>query len=47
MEKNSTYNFSITSALSFVPLVRALEKTVNEGRKGIGQWYKELLDRVY
>lgn len=47
MEKNSTYNFSITSALSFVPLIRALEKTVNEGRKGIGQWYKELLDRVY
>ncbi|MBO9566337.1 MAG: hypothetical protein J7621_26420 [Niastella sp.] len=47
MEKNSTYNFTITSALSFVPLIRALEKTVKEGRKGIGQWYKELLDRVY
>lgn len=46
MEKNSTYNFTITSALSFVPLIRALEKTVKEGRKGIGQWYKELLDRV-
>jgi hypothetical protein len=47
MERNSTYNFTITSALSFVPLIRALEKTVKEGRKGIGQWYKELLDRVY
>lgn len=47
MDQTSTHTIPITSALSFVPLIRALEKTIREGREGIGQWYKELLDRVY
>lgn len=47
MDKTSTHTTIINSSLSFRPLIRALEKTVKEGREGVGQWYKELLDKVY
>lgn len=47
MDKSSTHTATITSSLSFRPLIRALEKTVREGREGTGQLYKELLDKVY
>lgn len=47
MDKTSTYSSPIPSVLSFRPLINALEKTIKEGRAGIGLWYKELLDKVY
>lgn len=47
MDKSSTHSITINSSLSFRPLIRALEKTVREGREGTGQLYKELLDKVY
>jgi len=47
MDKTSTYHIPITSSLSFRPLIRALEKTIQEGREGVGQWYKELLEKLY
>lgn len=47
MDKTSTHTTIINSTLSFRPLIRALEKIVREGREGVGQWYKELLDKVY
>jgi hypothetical protein len=47
MENISTYNSPIPSVLSFRPLVNALEKTIKEGRVGVGQLYRELLDKVY
>lgn len=47
MDKTSTHSISIDSNLSFRPLIKALEKTIREGREGVGQWYKELLDKVY
>lgn len=46
MDKTSTHS-TITSSLSFRPLIRALERNVREGREGVGQLYKELLDKVY
>ncbi|WP_276480682.1 GAF domain-containing protein [Paraflavitalea pollutisoli] len=47
MDKTSTHSSPITSSLSFRPLIRELEKTVREGRSGIGNLYKDLLNKVY
>lgn len=47
MDKTSTYNNPISSCLSFRPLIRELEKTIREGRTGVGHLYRDLLDKLH